>query len=290
MCSTRLSVSAKNIQLCAKVLRANIIRGLYMKNIITAVIFSIALLLTSFNHNGVKDYTIRKVVIDAGHGGKDPGTSGKFSKEKDIALKIALETGNIIKENIPDVEVIYTRTDDSFPTLRNRSEIANNNHADLFISIHCNAAPWSDQVHGTETYVMGIQNTGRNFEVAKRENSVILLEENYEDNYQGFDPNSPESYILFSLTQNAFQERSITLASKIEEQFKNRVGRRSRGVKQSSLYVLWSTAMPSVLVETGYLSNAKEEKDLNNELQQTYIASGIFRAFRDYKNEIESNN
>ncbi|WP_109829512.1 N-acetylmuramoyl-L-alanine amidase family protein [Reichenbachiella versicolor] len=261
-----------------------------MKNIIGIVIFSTALLFMSFNHTGVKDYTIRKVVIDAGHGGKDPGTSGQFSREKDIALSIALETGATIKEYMPDVEVIYTRNDDSFPTLRNRSEIANNNHADLFISIHCNSAPWSNQVHGTETYVMGLQNSGRNFEVAKRENSVILLEENYEENYQGFDPNSPESYILFSLTQNAFQERSISLASKVEEQFKNRVGRKSRGVKQSSLYVLWSTAMPSVLIETGYLSNAKEERDLNDKLQQTYIASGIFRAFRDYKNELESNN
>ena len=261
-----------------------------MKNIIGIVIFSFALVFMSFNHTGLKDYKIDKIVIDAGHGGKDPGTSGAFSREKDIALSIALETGKIIKQYLPEVEVIYTRTDDSFPTLHNRADIANNNHADLFISIHCNSAPWSDQVHGTETYVMGMQNSGRAFEVAKRENSVILLEENYEETYQGFDPNSPESYILFSLTQNAFHERSISLASKIEDQFQKRVGRKSRGVKQSSIFVLWSTAMPSVLVETGYLSNAKEERDLNDKLQQTYIASGIFRAFRDYKNELESNN
>ncbi len=249
-----------------------------------------SILFLSFNNTGVKDYKIRKIVIDAGHGGKDPGTSGEYSHEKDIALNIALETGKIIKEYIPDVEIIYTRKDDSFPTLMDRADIANNNHADLFISIHCNSAPWSNTVHGTETYVMGVQNSGRNFEVAKRENSVILLEENYEENYQGFDPNSPESYILFSLTQNAFQERSIALASKVESQFKNRVGRKSRGVKQSSLYLLWSTGMPSVLIETGFLSNSKEERDLNDKLQQTYIASGIFRAFRDYKNELESKN
>jgi len=261
-----------------------------MKNIAPIVLFSFALVLVSFNYTGVNDYKIRKVVIDAGHGGKDPGTSGDFSVEKNITLSIALETGKIIKQYMPEVEIIYTRNDDSFPTLKDRSNLANNNHADLFMSIHCNSAPWSDEVHGTETYVMGIQNTGQNFEVAKRENSVILLEENYEENYQGFDPNSPESYILFSLTQSAFHERSIALASKIEEQFQNRVGRKSRGVKQSSLYVLWSTAMPSVLIETGYLSNSKEEKELNDKLLQSYIASGIFRAFRDYKTEIEAKN
>ncbi len=260
-----------------------------MKNIAAIAFFSLFLICTSFNYTGIEDHKIRRIVIDAGHGGKDPGTSGEFSVEKDIALSIALETGEIIKKYMPEVEIIYTRNDDSFPTLKDRSDLANNKHADLFMSIHCNSAPWSEKVHGTETYVMGVQNTGRNFEVAKRENSVILLEEDYEKNYE-FDLDSPESYMLFSLTQTAFQERSISLASKIEDQFKNRVGRRSRGVKQSSLYVLWSTAMPSVLIETGYLSNSKEERELNDKLQQTYIASGIFRAFRDYKKEIESNN
>ena len=260
-----------------------------MKNIAAIAFFSLLLICTSFNYTGVQDYKIRTIVIDAGHGGKDPGTSGEFSVEKDIALSIALETGKIIKQYMPDVEIIYTRDDDSFPTLKNRSDLANNNHADLFMSIHCNSAPWSEKVYGTETYVMGVQNTGRNLEVAQRENSVILLEDDYEQNYE-FDPSSPESNILFNLTQSAFQERSIALASKIEDQFKNRVGRRSRGVKQSSLYVLWSTAMPSVLIETGYLSNSKEERELNDKLQQTYIASGIFRAFRDYKKEIEANN
>lgn len=261
-----------------------------MKNIITILLFSLALIFASFNYTGINNYKVQRVVIDAGHGGKDPGTSGEFSMEKDIALSIAMETGKIINEYLPEVEIIYTRNDDSYPTLKSRADLANNNHADLFISIHCNSAPWSEKVYGTETYVMGVQNTGRSFEVAKRENSVILLEENYEENYQGFDPNSPESYILFSLTQNAFQDRSIALASKIEEQFKTRVGRKSRGVKQSSLYLLWSTAMPSVLVETGYLSNSKEERELNDKLQQTYIASGIFRAFRDYKKEMEAKN
>lgn len=261
-----------------------------MKNILAMSFFSLLLVFGSFNYTGVKDDTIRKIVIDAGHGGIDPGTSGKYTKEKDIALSIALETGKIINEYMPDIEVIYTREDDSFPTLFQRSDIANKNNADLFISIHCNNAPWSTNVHGTETYVMGLQNFDRNFEVAKRENSVILLEENYEQNYEGFDPKSPESYILFSLTQSAYQERSIALATKIEDQFRTRVGRKSRGVKQSSLYVLWSSAMPSILIETGFLSNPKEERDLNDKLQQTYIASGIYRAFRDYKKESESKN
>lgn len=256
-----------------------------------AITFSISVLFVfgSFHPAGKTEYRIDKIVIDPGHGGKDPGTHGMISKEKDIALKIALEAGRIISENLPDVEVVYTRRDDSFPELHERANMANEVGADLFISVHAN---WISNpgIYGTETYVMGVQNTGRNFEVAKRENSVIYLEENYQENYAGFDPQSPESYMLFSLTQTAYQERSLKLAGMIEDQFKNRVGRKSRGVKQSSLYVLWSTAMPSVLVEVGYLSNAKEERDLNDQLNQVYIASGIFRAFRDYKQELESMN
>jgi N-acetylmuramoyl-L-alanine amidase len=260
-----------------------------VRNIAIPFCISLFLVLASFHNAGVVNYKIKKIVIDAGHGGKDPGTHGAISKEKDIALKISKELGRIIGDNLPDVEVVYTRKDDSFPTLESRPELANKVGADLFISIHAN---WvgNPNIHGTETYVMGVQNSGRNFEVAKRENSVILLEENYEARYDGFDPTSPESYILFSLTQSAYQERSLRLASMIEDQFKTRVGRRSRGVKQSSLWVLWNSAMPSVLVEVGYLSNPKEEKELNDELNQVYIASGIFRAFRDYKEEIESMN
>ncbi|PIB35998.1 N-acetylmuramoyl-L-alanine amidase [Reichenbachiella sp. 5M10] len=261
-----------------------------MKNVLLIGIFALSLLFASFNHTGVKDYRIRKVVIDAGHGGKDQGTSGQFSLEKDIALSIALETGKIINEYLPDVEVIYTRKDDSFPTLYERADVANNNHADLFISIHCNSAPYSEKVHGTETYIMGLHMSNENFEVAKRENSVISLEQNSDEHYEGFDPKSPESYILFSLYQNAYQQNSLELAQNVEDQFKNRVGRRSRGVKSAGFLVLWKTSMPSVLIETGFLSNAKEEKDLNDKLQQTYIASGIFRAFRDYKNQLESKN
>lgn len=137
---------------------------------------------------------------------------------------------------------------------------------------------------------MGLHKSDENFEVAMRENSVITMEDNAEAHYEGFDPNSPESYILFSLYQSAYQSNSLELAQNVEDQFKNRVGRRSRGVKSAGFLVLWKTSMPSILIETGFLSNAKEEKDLNDKLQQTYIASGIFRAFRDYKNELESKN
>lgn len=261
-----------------------------MKNIIATLLISTIMVFVSSVSTSSRNYKINKIVIDAGHGGKDPGTHGSFSKEKDIALKIALETGKIIKQYLPEVEIIYTRKDDSFPSLYKRADIANKNGADLFISIHCNYAPYSEKVHGTETYVMGNKMTDENFEVAKRENSVISLEENSRANYEGFDPNSPESYILFSLYQNAYMNNSLLIAQNVENQFKNRVGRRSRGVKSAGFLVLWKTSMPSILIETGYLSNAKEERDLNDKLKQSYIASGIFRAFRDYKQEIESQN
>lgn len=260
-----------------------------MKNIIFFLCFPLLLLLGSFNTSGIKQYKVRKVVIDAGHGGKDPGTHGRFSNEKDVTLAIALELGRTIKKYLEDVEVIYTRTTDEFIPLDQRAEIANKNDADLFISIHANALH-SHSVYGTETYVMGPHTFEGNLEVAKRENSAILMEENYEERYEGFNPSSPESHILFSLYQNAYQESSLRLAEKIEKQFEHRVGRRSRGVRQAGFWVLWRTSMPSVLVEVGYLTNPEEEKFLNSELGQVYIASGIFRAFRDYKQEIEAMN
>ena len=273
-------------------MRKSIAFGIYInlrtvRNIAIPFGISLLLILASFHTVNVRDYKVKKVIIDPGHGGKDPGTSGTYSKEKDIALNISKELRRIIKENTPDVEVILTREDDSFPTLESRPQLANKVGADVFISIHANWVA-NPSVYGSETYVMGVQNTGRNFEVAKRENSVILLEEDYQTRYDGFDPSSPESYILFSLTQSAFQERSLRLASLIEDEFQTRVGRKSRGVKQSSLWVLWNTAMPSVLVEVGYLSNEKEERELNDQLNQVYIASGIYRAFRDYKKEVEA--
>lgn len=230
---------------------------------------------------------LRTVVIDAGHGGKDPGTVGSFSKEKDVALSVALQVGKYVEELLPDVEVIYTRTTDRFLELKERSNIANRNKADLFISIHCNAAS-NRSVYGTETFVMGTKNFEANFDIVKRENAVILLEEGYEENYEGFDPNSPESYILFNLQQKAYISNSISLASKIEEDFKTRVNRSSRGVKQAPFYVLWTTSMPSVLVEIGFLSNPSEERFLNSKNGQVYLASAIYRSIKAYKEEIEA--
>ena len=261
-----------------------------MRNIALIISLVFLFILVSFKSVGLLEYKVDKVVIDAGHGGKDPGTHGAFSREKNVALKIALELGRIIKENLPDVEIIYTRNGDTFVELDDRANIANKNDADVFISIHCNSVPANqNRIYGTETYVMGQHTSQGNFEVTKRENSVILLEEGYEERYEGFDPKSPESLIFFSLYQNAYINNSLNLADKIEYQFQKRVGRNSRGVRQAGFWVLWRTSMPSVLIEVGYLSNPKEEKYLNDELGQVYLASGIFRAFRDYKNEIESN-
>ncbi|MFM7856726.1 MAG: N-acetylmuramoyl-L-alanine amidase, partial [Flammeovirgaceae bacterium] len=212
-------------------------------------------------------------MIDPGHGGKDPGTVGKKAKEKDVALKISLKLGNYIEKNFPDVKVIYTRKEDKYVALDERAEIANRNKAQLFICIHANSLPGAP-AFGTETYVMGLHKDKGNFEVAKRENSVILMDENYEQRYEGFDPKSPESYILFTLSQSVYHESSLKFAQKLEQQFKTKAGRFSRGVKQAGFLVLWRTAMPSVLIETGFLSNAKEEGFLLSDDGQDLIASG----------------
>jgi len=240
----------------------------------------------SFTPPGFK---LETIVIDPGHGGKDPGTSGKKTKEKDIALKIALKLGSYIEKNLPDVKVIYTRRDDRYVALDERAEIANRNKAQLFICIHANSMPGAP-AHGTETYVMGLHKDRGNFEVAKRENEVILMDENYQARYEGFDPKSPESYILFTLSQSAYHESSLKFAQKVEQQFKQKAGRHSRGVKQAGFLVLWRTSMPSVLIETGFLSQGKEEIFLASAEGQELIASGIYRAFKEYKTEIESIN
>lgn len=266
-----------------------------MRKLFLPFILSIFFVLVSFHPVGIRNFAITKIVIDPGHGGKDPGTLGSYTKEKDVALAVSLMVGDYIEKNIPGVEVIYTRTDDSFIHARDRPGIANKHNADLFVSIHANSLPEKtpeekkNRIKGAEIYVMGAQNTDRALEVAKRENSVILLEEDYEKHYD-FDPQSEESYILFSLTQSAYQDNSLLLANLMDNQLTKRAGRRSYGVKQSSLWVLWNTAMPSVLVEIGYLSNPKEEKELNDPEVQAYIASGIYRAIKEYKQVFESQN
>lgn len=235
-----------------------------------------------------KGFKIRTVVLDPGHGGKDPGTVGKSIKEKDVVLKIALKVGEYIEKSMPEVKVVYTRKTDKFIELNERSAIAMRNKADLFISIHANAIA-NPKTYGTETWVMGLHKSEENLAVAKRENAVIMYEDNYEQHYEGFD-NSTESIIMMSLIQNAYLESSVKFADKIEKQFKNKAGRHSRGVKQAGFVVLYKTATPSVLVESGFLSNETEEKFLGTDAGQDLIASGIYRAFKEYKSEVESIN
>jgi N-acetylmuramoyl-L-alanine amidase len=229
---------------------------------------------------------IHTVVIDAGHGGKDPGAEGKKAREKDIALAIALKLGNYIEKNIPDVKVIYTRKTDVFVEFWKRAEIANKAKADLFISIHVNSFTRS-YAHGTLTLVLGQHRADENFEVAVRENSVMLLEDDYETRYEGFDPHSTESYIMFSLMQKTYFKQSIEFGDFVQDQFRERAGRNDLGVREQGLIVLAQTSMPGVLVETGFISNPEEEKFLMSDYGQDIIASAIFRAFRDYKNAID---
>lgn len=229
------------------------------------------------------------VVIDPGHGGKDPGTHGKSLREKEVALQISLRLGNYIEKKMPDVKVIYTRKDDRYIDLNERAEIANRAKADLFICIHANSASRQD-AHGTETYVMGLHVTDQNFAVSRRENSVMLLDDNYKEKYEGFDPASPESYILFSLAQSAYQESSLKLAEKVEKQYKSGAVRNSHGVKQAGFWVLWKTTMPSILTEVGFLTNPKEEAYLSTSEGQDAIAVSLFRAFREYKTQMEAIN
>jgi len=231
---------------------------------------------------------IRTVVIDAGHGGRDPGAVGKRAQEKDIALSIALKVGEYIEENIPEVEVIYTRKTDVFVDLWKRAEIANQAEADLFISIHVNAQPPPrTSAKGTLTLVLGQHRADENFDVAVRENSVILLEEDYETIYEGFNPESTESYIMFSLMQKTYFRQSIEFGDFVQDQFRERAQRRDLGVREQGILVLAQTSMPGVLVETGFLTNPEEEKYLMTDYGQEIISSAIYRGFKEYKEEID---
>jgi N-acetylmuramoyl-L-alanine amidase len=230
--------------------------------------------------------TVHTLVIDPGHGGMDPGAIGPGGHhEADLALAVSLKFGEMVKQAFPDVKIIYTRTTDKFVSLSDRADMANKAKADLFICIHLNSATNHD-AYGTSTYVLGLHRTDDNLEVAKRENAVIELEGDKDKNYE-FDPNSPEGHIIMSMKQNAFLDQSILIASKIEDELAVLSKRKSRGVKQAGFWVLYKTAMPSLLAEIGFISNPSEEQYLSTDMGQANIAMSVFKAFRSYKYDIE---
>ena len=226
------------------------------------------------------------IVLDAGHGGHDAGAVGSFSKEKNINLRYTLLVGDMIKKNIPDAKVIYTRDKDVFVDLNERARIANRNKADLFVSIHTNSSK-NTSANGMETFTLGVSRSKENMEVAMLENSVIKLEEDYETKYEGFDPNSVDSYIMFEFMKDQYTDRSITCADFIQTKMINTSKRNDRGVRQAGFLVLRATAMPSVLVELGFISNKDEEKYLNNNDNQVKLATAIFNGIKEYKHELD---
>jgi N-acetylmuramoyl-L-alanine amidase len=248
-----------------------------------AICFSTTLTCRLYAQSSSTDFI---VVLDAGHGGGDPGNLGNGYKEKDIALGVTLAVGKALAE-VTGIKVIYTRDKDVFLELKERAAIANKADADLFVSIHCNSH--GSQAYGTETFVLGVTNSARNMAIAKKENEVIFLEDNYEMNYGGFDPNSPESSIAIGIEQEVYVEQSIQLARKIEDNFKNNLKRKSRGIKQASLWVMHNTYMPSVLIELGFLTNNSEGPFLNSKQGQSKMAQAIKNAILDYKQEIDQN-
>lgn len=291
-----------------------------MKNIplnrakqILIVLISILSLLTVDNQLFAQQYKIKTIVLDAGHGGKDGSTRGNYSTEKDVALKTALRLGKLIEENLKDVKVVYTRTEDVFIPLYERIALANNERADLFISIHCNDMPVypqryvsgytrrkgkkvpiyktryskSTSTRGTETFVSGSGRIDEQDEAIKRENAAIFLEENYKENYEGFDASDPESAIILSLMKNTFRTQSLKFAKYIQDQYVA-VGRINRGVQEKSLAVLARAGMPAVLTEIGFISNPNEEDYMNSEAGQIEITNCILKAIQAYKSSVEN--
>lgn len=241
------------------------------------VLLSLALFATSVCVAG--NFTL---VLDAGHGGKDPGAMGNGAKEKDINLAVALAVGKLIEDNLPQVKVVYTRKTDVFVELNERARIANRAKADLFISIHTNALPKGKIKYGAETYTLGMHRAADNLEVAKRENSAIMLESDYENRYEGFDPSSSESYIIFEFMQDTYMEKSVDLATVLQKRFRN-AGRTDGGVHQAGFLVLRATSMPSCLVELGYISTPAEAKFLASDNGVQTMANSIYQAFNDYQ-------
>ena len=266
---------------------------LYLSHInVRFIILLVNLTLFSYNvfSNGINNNKLKTIVIDPGHGGKDPGTLGtkRYSKyEKDIALSVSLKLGNYISNSFPDIKVIYTRKEDIFLELNERTRIANKSNADIFISVHCDGFT-NSKAYGASVFVMGMSKLKANLDVAMRENAAMYLEDNYKQKYDGFDPKSAESYIVFSLMQNTYLEQSLQLAEYVEEQFAYKANRKSRGVKQAPFYVISRTNMPSILVECGFLTNPKEEDYLQTDEGQNQIAMSIFEAVKNYKLSIES--
>ena len=266
---------------------------LYLSHInVRFIILLVNFTLFSFNvfSNGLNNNKLKTIVIDPGHGGKDPGTLGtkRYSKyEKDIALSVSLKLGNYISNSFPDIKVIYTRSEDIFLELNERTRIANKSNADIFISVHCDGFT-NSKAYGASVFVMGMSKLKANLDVAMRENAAMYLEDNYKQKYDGFDPKSAESYIVFSLMQNTYLEQSLQLAEYVEEQFAYKANRKSRGVKQAPFYVISRTNMPSILVECGFLTNPKEEDYLQTDKGQNQIAMSIFEAVKNYKLSIES--
>ena len=232
---------------------------------------------------------IKTIVIDTSNKYIDELLTKRFKiYEKHVALAVSLKLGSYIKKSFPEMNIVYTRETDVFLELNERTEIANNENADLFISIHCDGFT-NPNPSGASVFVMGMSKLKANMEVAMRENSAIYMEDNYQKKYEGFDPQSQESYIVFSLMQNTFLNQSLKIAEEVEKEFSTKANRKSRGVKQAPFYVISRTNMPSILIECGFLTNPQEEEYLHSETFEDYIASAIFRAFRSYKNDIEKN-
>ncbi|PKR81018.1 N-acetylmuramoyl-L-alanine amidase [Brumimicrobium salinarum] len=265
------------------VVRSNIFKTILFINFLGLVYASFA---QEESLDDVLSSGIKTVVIDPGHGGKDPGCHGGITNEKTVVLAIGVKLGEYIKSKYPEINVIFTRDSDEFIELDQRAKIANENHADVFISIHANAA--GSAAYGTETYVLGLHRTESQQKVAERENSTILFEENSQEKYKDFEL-SPDAIIARQLQLSVFLNQSINLASKIQAQFKS-IGRRDRGVKQAGFLVLYKTTMPSVLIETGFLTNSSEEEFLNDPVNQIKMANTIFKAFQEYVAEIDGVN
>lgn len=255
---------------------------------ILTIFLSVSVLSTANMYGQTRQMVeLKTVVIDPGHGGKDPGTIKGKVQEKNITLSVAKLLGGMIKEKYPNVKVLYTRSSDKFVPLDQRAAIANKNKADLFISIHVNSTK-ATSARGTETFVMGLDKSNSNMEVCQLENSVLTLEEGYNSKYSGFDPKNPESYIIFSLLQNSHLEQSLIMAEAVQNEFKNGPIKHNRGVKQAPFLVLWKCTMPSILVELGFLSNPTDYKALTSKSSQVQFAKGIFKAFETYKKQYDT--